>query len=73
MLPTHAILTPVSDWIRNHKAGIAAFICAGLVAIVPESWKPLVTAAGTLFASHAVSTSASTKSVEAHLRRRGIY
>ncbi len=72
MIPPHAILTPFWDWVKAHKSVFGAFISAGLLAVVPDTWKPLVTAIGTLFASHAGSQVGTSSAVAAHLKRRGL-
>ncbi len=72
MSPTTALSTPVTDWLLSHKAAIGAFVFAGLMAVVPDSWKPVVSAIGMMLAGHAGSSVGTAHAVEAHLRKRGI-
>ncbi len=62
----------ILKWLLDHKAMIGAAVSAALMAVVPDSWKPVVSAISGALAAHAGSSIGTAHAVEAHLRKRGI-
>lgn len=71
-MPSTAFITVVKDYLLSHKAAIGAFVTAGLLAVVPDSWKAVVGAISLALAGHAGSSQGTATAVEAHLAKRGL-
>lgn len=71
-MPPTAIITVIKDYIASHKSEIATAILAGLLTIVPDSWKPVITALLGITGSAIAAKHSAVSAVKAHLRRRGL-
>lgn len=71
-MPPTAFITVVTNLVLSHKAFIGAFVIAGLMAVVPDAWKPVIGALSLALAGHAGSSQGTATAVEAHLAKRGL-